>query len=283
MHLAAKYIIIYNSVVLNKKAALKRVKVVENWVNDYFGEDYLSLYHFDDKRTKCETAFIINQLRKNILKEDIKILDLACGQGRHSLECAKNGVKVIGLDYQENLLSIAKNKEKKIKAENSDNNLSIDFIQGDMRALPFHCEFDAVINLFTAFGYFDDSTNSKVIGEVKKSLKNQGVFIQDLTNKNYLLANAKNYWERVTHDGLLVTNEWNFDHKSERYTHRQWLNKKDGTVREFSHTVRVYNKKEILDIYKNAGLEVINIFGDFSGNEYNENSSSRMILVSKKK
>ena len=239
----------------------------------------MSLYHFDEDRTRLEVNFITAQVEDSLTfaeRNSIKVLDLACGQGRHSIGCAEHGFEVVGLDFQQVLLDIAKLKKEEAKVKN------LSFVRGDMKDLPYTNEFNAVLNLFTAFGYFSDLENEGVIGQVEKALCPGGVFVQDLSNKKYQISNTKEKWQRITRDGLTVDNEWRFYAETDRYTHKQWLRKKDGTVREFCHTVRIYTLDEIKDIYKKHKMTLKNVFGDYKSSVYDEEKSPRMILVSKK-
>lgn len=92
-------------------------------------------------------------------------MDLGCGYGRHSLELAKRGYKVVGLDYSGYMINLARKKAKK-------ENLNIKFIKGDMRKINFENHFDYVLSFFTSFGYFTkESERLRVIKEVYRALK----------------------------------------------------------------------------------------------------------------
>ena len=118
------------------------------WVPDYFGEDYLRLYSFPPERTEPEVAFLTAELSARVPPAGV-ILDLACGQGRHAVPLAQHGFHVVGLDYQPHLLHAAAQAAQQA-------GVSPTFVRGDMRRLPFCAGFSAVLNLFTAFGYFSD-------------------------------------------------------------------------------------------------------------------------------
>lgn len=130
------------------------------WWQTLFDEKYLSTYidRLTPEQTTKEVDFIVSTLD---LEKGAKILDLACGHGRHSLELAKRGYRVTGVDYSEHFINIAKENAKK-------ENVNVTYTQGDMREISYKDEFDAVVNIFTSFGYFkDDSDNVKVF---KKNL-----------------------------------------------------------------------------------------------------------------
>ena len=155
-----------------------------SWVPDYFGDDYLQLYQFPPERTIPEVRFLVRELSARI-PEHGQILDLACGQCRHGLPLAAHGFHVTGLDYQDNLLREAARAAK-------EHGVEISLVQGDMRQLPFaDASFDAVVNLFTAFGYFSDAENEHVLAEVVRVLRPGGCFLIDVANRDALLRQAQ--------------------------------------------------------------------------------------------
>jgi SAM-dependent methyltransferase len=139
------------------------------WYKDFFENWYLDFYlpqaRFKPFYIKKEVAFIKRVLN---LPKGAKILDLCCGHGRHLLPLAKTGYQMTGLDLSKKTLAIlAKSaKNKKIKAR---------IIRSDMRKIPFKNEFDAIINMFTAFGYLEtDYEKFKVLKAVAQALKPVG-------------------------------------------------------------------------------------------------------------
>ena len=137
------------------------------WVPSYFGDDYLRLYQFPAKRTDPEIAFLVTELTSRISPTMGWVLDLACGQGRHAIALARHGFRVVGLDYQMNLLQEAAHAARACE-------VVAPLVRGDMRRLPFVGAFDAVINLFSAFGYFSDAENARVLAEVARRFDRAG-------------------------------------------------------------------------------------------------------------
>lgn len=163
---------------------MAKTNLKKNWWQEFFDEHYLKLYDFEDVVTKQEVEFIIKEL--NLKKED-KILDLCCGNGRHSLTLAKKGYSVVGIDYSSFLISEAKRSAKDIGLDNI-------FIRKDMRKLNFKNVFDAIVNLFTSFGYFEkDEENEEVLKCVYNALKPSGKFLIDTVNSSWLLVNKKKH------------------------------------------------------------------------------------------
>ncbi len=133
------------------------------WYKKAFGQDYLKIYsNRNESEAKKIIKFAVQVLN---LQPGQKVLDLACGYGRNSIECAKYKLNVFGLDLSPELLSLAQHKGR-------ENGYHIPVVRADMRDIPFCGPFDAVLSLFTSFGYFDrDVENEKVIHAVAGVLK----------------------------------------------------------------------------------------------------------------
>src|SRR2546427_9467293 len=118
------------------------------WYKTFFGEDYLRLYEsvLTPERTQREVDGIVNLLA---LPQGSRILDLCCGHGRHAIPLAQHGYQITGLDLSERLLERA-------EAEAEAQGVNIRWVHRDMKHVPFENEFDAVINVFTSFGYLEN-------------------------------------------------------------------------------------------------------------------------------
>ncbi len=244
-----------------------------SWINEYFGEEYLRLYHFPPERTSPEVHFVDRELRRR--ESGLNMLDLCCGQGRHAVPLAMKGWQVTGLDLQQHLLDHA----EKLAAENA---TSVKWLQGDMRKLPLADEeFDVVINLFTAFGYFDDAQNAGVIREVSRVLKPGGWFIIDVANRPYMLKNAKPQSEKILPDGAVVKNDWRWDERSGRYTHRQRILREGEEPRDLTHSVRVYSTDELAGMLYDADFIIDSLSGGFHGEKINV-AAPRLVVIAQK-
>ncbi len=237
------------------------------WYESWFESDLYDLMykHRDDQEAEAFLSRLLDHLAPG--KEE-KILDLACGTGRHSRYVRSRGFRTTGIDLSKRNISIA--------SQYADDLLEF-FIQ-DMRK-PFRINYyNIVMNLFTSFGYFDDiKDNEKVLKSVKSALKPGGVFILDFMNgsfiKKTLIANeTKHYgdWEvfitRAVIENRLIKN-------------MQW---KNGTLkREYSEKVTLFSHDELLDMLVKWGFEVESKFGDYDLRNYDEDSSPRLILISK--
>jgi cyclopropane fatty-acyl-phospholipid synthase-like methyltransferase len=241
------------------------------WWRKYFSEDYLKLYKHDEHETSRETEAITRMLQ---LKKGEHVLDLACGFGRHSVVLAQKGLKVTGYDLSEGFLKKARELADTIEVK-------LDLKQGDMREIPFSGEFDAVINIFTAFGFFEsEKEDLKVLKGVHKALKPGGQFLMDVLNReNAQQISTPRAWTQENHHFLLE--ERFFDHFRSRLEITNRLILATGEVKEANYSIRLYTLTEMLGLFNSAGLVLTDVYGDFSGALYGS-ASPRMILVAQK-
>lgn len=257
-----------------------------HWWKTLFNENYLDIYLGDltPERTTKEVSFIIKAA--NLSKSD-RILDLACGHGRHCIELVKRGFEnIIGLDYSKVFIEKAKKDSQKAK-------VNIKFIQEDMRKLSYKNEFDVVLSIFTSFGYFSDKTNQKVLSLIFHSLKSDGRFLLDFINSDKVMRfyrqngerqNGKNVYlveETQQFSGIFVeqTRTFDFDSKKE-YVSRTWFIR--GKKETQDYTLRHYPLLELKEIITKAGFKIDKIWGDFDGSPQNNNNIRAIILAVKK-
>jgi SAM-dependent methyltransferase len=241
------------------------------WWRKYFSEDYLKLYKHDIAETTREADAIARMLQ---LEPEAHLLDLACGFGRHSVVLAQKGFHVTGYDLSEGFLNKARELADSLKVE-------IDLKQGDMREIPFENRFDAVINMFTAFGFFENEHEDlKVLKGVHRALKPGGQFMIDVINREVAAqSDTPRRWIRENHAYLLE--ERFFDFFRSRLEMTNFLVLQGGEVKQANFSIRLYTLTEMLELFNAAGLVLIDVYGDFSGAFYNA-SSPRMILVAQK-
>lgn len=244
----------------------------KDWFVEWFNTDeYLNVYkHRNENDAECHIRFLLSKIK---LPPNASVLDLACGAGRHSILLAKLGYKVTGVDLSARLLN-----EARLNAERE--NLDIEFIQSDLRQFTASKKFDLVLNLFTSFGYFETDEENFLLFQKANSLLNpNGYFVLDYFNKNHLEKNLIEYSEE--------SNE-NFIIKQERKIVDQRVNKKitiirNGNSKVYFESVKLYESNLLTLKLKEFGFEIINLFGDFLGNEFDKISSPRFIAICKKK
>jgi len=247
------------------------------WYEEFFGEDYMRFHlvggQREADRAPAECDFIVNALG---LKQGDRVLDLCCGQGRHAIELAKRGLAVTGADLSEYLLGLARQAATQWAA-------TVRFHCGDMRELPWDDEFDAVIIMFTAFGYFDsEEDNDKVLREVRKVLRPGGRLLLDLPNRDVflnLIADGQRTWYK--HEGHLILDEHTRDSDRRRLRLRRIIVAPDGTRRQTGHDLREYTYPEIVDLLARAGLQSQRTFADLNMTEFSADSR-RMLVVARR-
>jgi SAM-dependent methyltransferase len=237
------------------------------WFKKWFGEEYLLVYeHRDIKEAEFEVEFIERILE---LKKNDRILDLCCGPGRHDYPLIKRGYRVIGLDYSFPMLRIARNGVH--PEENSPA-----YILADARAIPFQNSiFDAVLSLFTSFGYFEDRENSELLKSMAGLLKNGGKFYIDYLNPLKLIAGLTPE-SRKEKNGMTIVEKRHLDPGRKRVEKNIFIRSGD-IEQEFHESVRLYSLEEMVHMLEDAGLVIEHIYGSVFGEEYDENSS-RMII-----
>ena len=240
----------------------------KEWFGEWFNSKY---YHILYKHRDHEEAslFIDNLCQHLQLKPGQKVLDLACGKGRHAIYLSKKGFDVIGLDLSEQNIASAKKKESP----------ALKFYNHDMRQPWGKDEFDCTFNLFTSFGYFEDDTeNQLAINNVARSLKKGGRFILDFLNP-YTVINHLVGEEIKVIDGLEF-------HIIKEFTDGFIIKKITFTDREKSYyyqeKVKAIRRVHFLVYFENAGLSLVDLFGNYELKPYEAEKSERMIFYLKK-
>jgi len=245
------------------------------WYETFFDEDYIinTVPTIAPERTKKEVDFIQRTLN---LPQGAQMLDLCCGHGRHTVELAASGYSMVGQDLSQSSLDLAKTAA-------AERNLQIQFIHSDMRHIPFEAEFDAVINMFTAFGYFDDDTeDQQVLDAAAKALKPEGKFLIDLINAVRIVHNYQHqvWHERSNGEFHLIQRNYNVltGINEERIVRIA----SDGKRRELRTSVHLYFYPELAKMLNRAGLVPVQVFGDYDGSQYGWDSSRMIILAEKR-
>ncbi len=221
-------------------------------------------------RDDAEAAFIERALD---LPQAGDILDLCCGFGRHSVRLAQRGHRVTGVDLSAYNLAIA--------AENAaELGVAVDWREADMRdtGLP-GTSMDAVINIFSAFGYFDDAGNQRVLDEVARVLRPGGRFLIDLINRDSLMRRFEPHSWAQRHDGSILLQRREFDAATgSNGMHWEVIGANgERTVRSFA--VRVYTLQELALRMAQAGLEVEDAWGGLDGTELTMDSHRLVALA----
>ena len=202
-----------------------------------------------------------------------RLLDVPCGQGRHAHLLAESGFDVDGLDYSRELLSVARKRGTGSRLR---------YTRGDMRRLPARWKgrFDAVVNLFTSFGFFaHPRDDERVVSEFARVLKRGGALIWHGGSRDGVMARflGRDWW---TSDGMLFAQEREFDPLSGVLTVRSnWKRGARSGARE--HRIRLYTATRLSEIFAQAGLVVEQAFDGFTDKPLSR-TSSEMLLVARR-
>ncbi len=238
------------------------------WFDEWFNSPYYHiLYRHRDEQDAAH--FLDNIITFLNFNSRHKILDLACGKGRHSIYLNKKGYDVMGVDLS----------EANIQKANIYANSRLHFIQSDMRHLQFKKEFDFVLNLFTSFGYFeDDAENEKVIKQVAKSLNDGGILFLDFLNPEWVVNKLVPY-ETKTLEGI----DFHLEKREENgYILKDISFTADGKDYAYQEKVKAISCEEFKHYFVKAGLLLEEIFGDYDLNPFDKTHSERMIFVARK-
>ncbi|MCK4999119.1 MAG: class I SAM-dependent methyltransferase [Anaerohalosphaera sp.] len=202
-----------------------------------------------------------------------RIVDLCCGVGRHSLELARRGFSVTGVDITAKYLDGARKKAE-------DEGLDAQFVQEDVRSFVREGAFDAALNMYTSFGYFEQpDDDKKVIENVYASLKEGGRFAIDLVGKDQLVtAFQPRDWHEE--DGTLLLSERRIEDNWTKIV-TKWILIKDGTRTEKEFALRLYSEYELKELLKKCGFKKINTYSNLDGEKYHQHAK-RLIAVAKK-
>lgn len=214
-------------------------------------------------------------MEKLELEPPARVLDLACGHGRVALELARRGYRVTGLDLSAPSLERA-------REDAAAERLDVEWVHADMREIPTGAQFDGIVNVFTAFGYFDEEEeNARVLEGVARALRPGGRFLIDTLN---LLALAGRWrpglWEE-REDGTLFLQEHRYDVLRGRNLARWTFVHPDGSRGVIEHSLRTYAPHELVALLERAGLRVTGSWGDFEGAELGIDTW-RLILLAEK-
>ncbi len=241
------------------------------WWETFFGPDYLRQYQVNAERTSAEADGVEKILH---LRKGARVLDLACGGGRHAIELARRGYAVTGVDLSEELLKAARASAREARVK-------VRFVHGDMRDLAYRGAFDAVINMFSSFGYFEAvEDDRKVLAGVARALKVRGKFLMERFNRESLAYELPLQGWRVGEDGSVVLQEDSFDVLRGRYDTRQIVIDAHGT-REHLGSVRAYTLPELKELFDAAGLAIHRVLGGLDLSPY-QARSRRLVLYAVK-
>jgi SAM-dependent methyltransferase len=244
------------------------------WWSSYFDEDYLREYEplFNLERDRREVSRLIEVLG---LPVDARVLDVPCGQGRHAHLLAEAGFRVDGVDLSPELLA---------RARERGTGLMLEYHRGDMRELPegWTDRFDAVVNLFTSFGFFRDAKDDRrVLAEFARVLKPDGTLVWHGASRDGVMAHflERDWWH--TTDGTLHAQERSYDPLSGILTvESRWFGPTGPGARD--HRIRLYTATRLAELCAEVGLIVEEAYDGWRDGPMTRRSSE-MLLVARKR
>ena len=242
------------------------IKDKTTWYASWFDTPFYHILYKDRDDTEAESFM---QTLTNYLNvpEGGKILDLACGKGRHAVYLNSIGYDVTGVDLSENSIAFAKQFE----------NETLHFDVHDM-CKPYKQQFDAVFNLFTSFGYFDkEEDNLNTIKAIKEDLNEYGFGVIDFMNTEFIIDNL------VPEETKTVDN---IEFKLKRYVDNGYILKDiefthEGVDYSYQERVRAFTLNDFKTLFEQAGVYLLDIFGDYKLHKFDAKESHRLIMIFK--
>jgi len=239
-------------------------KDTKDWYSSWFDTPF---YHILYKNRDDNEAhsFMENLTSYLNIPENSSILDLACGKGRHAVYLNNIGYDVTGIDLSEKSIAFAKQFE----------NDTLHFEVHDMRKA-YSKKFNAVFNLFTSFGFFDDAEDDlNTIKSIKANLKDNGVGVIDFLNADFVVNNLVKENTKAI-DGIVF--------HLKRYVENGFIVKDisfeaNGKPYNYQELVKALTLKDFKEMFAEANIQLLDVFGDYKLNKYNKHSSERLIMI----
>ncbi len=239
-------------------------KTGKNWFSSWFNTPYYHILYRD--RGYEEAGFFMKTLTNFLdLRPSAKVLDLACGKGRHSIFLNKLGFDVTGVDLSLNSIAFAKQFE----------NSSLKFQVHDM-CKPMNTKFDAVFNLFTSFGYFDEEEdNFRTIQAIKAETAPNGYGVIDFMNVEKVISNLVPS-EVKTVKGIEFHITRSFENG---YIFKNISFQDKGESFNYTEKVKALTLRHFEEYFDRAGITLLHCFGNYHLENFSERESDRLILV----
>jgi SAM-dependent methyltransferase len=240
------------------------------WFTRFFDAGYVAQLR-DEKpprQTRAEVGFLLRSLD---LPPGARILDIPCGYGRHAGELARRGFAVVGVDLSPAMIAEARRRRPE--------GPRLRFIRRDMRRIAFRREFDAVINLYTSFGYFTPAQNRAVLRRMADALRPGGRILIDHRDPAHDATLPQRLWYRAGPRRFILEDR-RFDRRTNVTdstqlvvtTGRRWVVQRTFRLQEFS-------LPQWRRMFRGAGLRFLAAYSGYDGRPYRSVSARRLIVV----
>jgi SAM-dependent methyltransferase len=242
----------------------------QEWYIDWFNSKYYSMLykHRNLAEAKNFIKKMVNFLESKYFRNippPLKALDIACGDGRHSIVLSELGFEVLGIDISELKIKEAKKNETE----------TLKFILGDMRKLFFEKEFNLVINLFTSFGYFENIYDNMIaLLNMRQAMKPEGILVIDYLNADYVADNL------VPQQNLVIDGvEFSITRRiTQGFVKKSIWVVDNGQKFEFQENVQLFSLQDFTSMLHQSRLEIVEIWGNYLGELFISPESERLIL-----
>ena len=254
-------------------AAIRRSAASGEWFAHFFDDGYVA--ELSDQKpfrqTRQEVDFLLRSLG---LSRGARILDVACGYGRHAAELSRRGFRVVGLDLSRSMLDEARRRFRE--------GPRLRFVCGDMRRLDFAEEFDTVISFFTSFGYFAPPENEAALRRMARALRAGGRLLIDHRNPAHDAGLPRRNWYRAGPRRLILEDR-RFDPRTKTTDCVQLVvaNGRDRAVQR-RFRVQEFSLAEWRLMLGRAGLRLVRAYAGYDGRPYRPASSERLIVLAEK-
>lgn len=240
----------------------------QEWFAEWFDSKYYHILYKNRNYQEAE-AFLSKLVAFLKPQQTTKIIDLACGKGRHSIYLNKLGYDVTGVDLSANSIT-----EALLFA-----NEKLKFEIADLRNLPFESEFDIGLNLFTSFGYFDsDEVNKEVFLQFNKILKPNGIILIDFMNASKIYSHT-NCVESKEIEGI----HFQINKRIEAKRVIKTIEFTDNEKKNFySESVQLLELSDFKKLVEQSSFKMLHVFGNYSLEPFNQENSDRLIIVAQK-
>jgi SAM-dependent methyltransferase len=263
---------------------MSNVNTSDQWFASWFDTPYYHILYRDRDYTEAG-AFMKRLTQRLKLDENAHIMDLACGRGRHSMYLNQLGYRVTGVDLSDSSIAFAKAELRKTALIHSTHEESSSLAPIDTSKIDFHVHnmtlaydqiFDAVFNLFTSFGYFDDAEdNLRTIKAIKENLKPGGYGVIDFMNvhqviKNLVPQNSK------TEAGITFHNTRRFENG---FIYKDIKFRDNDHDYHFTERVSALTLEDFQSYFAAAGLDLVEVYGNYQLEDYDRQTSERLIMI----